>query len=41
VKNEEMREFLTSRRTRVTPDQAGLPKVGAMQDPAAGRAQRF
>jgi transcriptional regulator with XRE-family HTH domain len=29
VKNEEMREFLTSRRARVTPDQAGLPAYGS------------
>jgi hypothetical protein len=29
VKNEEMREFLTSRRARVTPDQAGLPGYGS------------
>jgi len=28
VKNEELREFLTSRRARVTPDQAGLPTYG-------------
>jgi transcriptional regulator with XRE-family HTH domain len=28
VNNEEMREFLTSRRARVTPDQAGLPAYG-------------
>ena len=28
MKNEELREFLTSRRDRVTPDQAGLPAYG-------------
>ena len=28
MKNEELREFLTSRRARVTPDQAGLPTYG-------------
>jgi transcriptional regulator with XRE-family HTH domain len=28
VKNEELREFLTSRRARVTPDQTGLPAYG-------------
>jgi transcriptional regulator with XRE-family HTH domain len=28
VKNQEMREFLTSRRARVTPDQADLPAYG-------------
>ncbi|MFD9285029.1 helix-turn-helix transcriptional regulator [Streptomyces mirabilis] len=35
----EIREFLTSRRARITPDQAGLPSYGARRVPGLRRAE--
>jgi hypothetical protein len=37
----EVREFLTSRRAKITPEQAGLPEVGnaAFPDFVAARSQ--
>lgn len=35
----EVREFLTSRRARITPDQAGLPSYGARRVPGLRRAE--
>jgi transcriptional regulator with XRE-family HTH domain len=35
----EIREFLTSRRTRISPQQAGLPSYGARRAPGLRRAE--
>ena len=35
----EVREFLTSRRAKITPQQAGLPDVGPRRVPGLRRAR--
>jgi hypothetical protein len=36
---QEIREFLTSRRARITPDQAGLPSYGRRRVPGLRREE--